>query len=349
MTARLFALLSSAFAALALAACGGDSNADKSVDELLRSTFSNDQSVESGRLNAQLDANVQGVENLQGPVRIRLNGPFQSGGEKEMPRFDFTLGLTAGGQSFTAGGVSTGDKGFVRFQDQTYAVSAELFKRFRDGYLRAARESDSKSNAPSLGALGIDPRRWLRDARKAGEQDVGGAETIKISAGIDIPKLLDDLNRLLGRASEASGGQEQVPSRLTDEQRRQIEQAVQSAEVDVYTGKDDTMLRKLEVRVQLRRSGQLEGGNLRFVLQFDQLNSDQEITEPKNARPLDELIQGLGASGQAQPGTGGGQATTPEQPPGGGAGGEDYARCLQEAGDDVRKLQECAELLNDGG
>jgi hypothetical protein len=347
MTLRLFALLSSVFAALALAACGGDSNEDKSVDELLRATFSNDQSVESGRLNAQLDANLRGVENLQGPVRIRLNGPFASGGDDEMPRFDFTLGLTAGGQSFTAGGVSTGAKGFIRFQDQTYAVSDELFKRFRDGYLKAARESEGENKAPSLGALGIDPQRWLRDARKNGEQEVGGADTIRISASIDVPRLLDDLNRLLGRASEATGGQEQVPNRLTDEQRRQIEQAVESADVDVFTGKEDTLLRKLDLRVRLRKSGDLEGGDLRFVLQFDQLNEDQEVSEPRNARPLEELLQGLGAAQQGGGnGTGGGQSTTPAAPSG---AGDEYAQCLQEAGDDVRKLQECSELLGSGG
>src|SRR3712207_2215190 len=164
MKLRVLALL---FCALVLAACGED-NSDKSVDALLTSTFSNDSSVKSGKLNAQLDANVQGIENLQGPVRLRLNGPFASGGKGEMPRFDFTLGLTAGGQTFSAGGVSTGDKGFVRFQGKAYAVSDELFKRFRDGYLKAAKDAEKEQGGKnqSLGALGVNPRTWLRDARK---------------------------------------------------------------------------------------------------------------------------------------------------------------------------------------
>jgi hypothetical protein len=344
MTRRLFALLSCAFALVAVAGCGGSDNGDKSVDELLRDTFAGDQSVKSGKLNAQLDANVQGIEGLNGPVRLRLNGPFASGGEGKMPRFDFTLGLTAGGQSFTAGGVSTGDKGFVRFQGKAYAVSDELFKRFRDGYLRAAKQAEGEKDAPNLGALGVDPRAWLRDARKVGEEEVGGAETIHIAAKIDVPKLLDDVNRLLGRASEATGGSgQQVPNRLTDAQRQQIERAVRSADVDVYTGKDDTMLRKLEVRVGLQRSGDVQGGTVRFVLQFDQLNEDQEVTAPKGARPLEELIAGLAGSGQGQ--SGGGEEAQPVQPTTPGQGGDEYTRCLQEAGQDVRKLQECAELL----
>src|SRR4051794_41344159 len=163
MRRPLFALLLCAFV-LPLAGCGSD---DESVDSLLKQTFASDKSVKSGRLNAQLDANVQGIQGLDGPVRLRLSGPFESGGAKEMPRFDFTLGLTAGGQTFTAGGVSTGDKGFVRFQGQAYAVSDQLFNQFKNGYLNASKQSDKKKDsAPSLGALGIDPRRWLIDAKK---------------------------------------------------------------------------------------------------------------------------------------------------------------------------------------
>jgi hypothetical protein len=342
MKLRVLALL---LCALFLAACGED-NSDKSVDALLTSTFSNDASVDSGKLNAQLDANVQGVQNLNGPIRLRLNGPFASGGEGKMPRFDFTLGLTAGGQTFSAGGVSTGDKGYVRFQGKAYAVSDELFKRFQDGYLKAAKDAEKDGGKnQSLGALGVNPRTWLRDARKDGEQEIGGAETIKITAQIDVPRMLDDFNRLLGRASSATGGQQQVPNKLTDAQRKQIEEAVESAEVDVFTGKEDTMLRRLDVRVRLKKTADVGGGNLRFQLQFDQLNEDQKVTAPRNAQPLDQLLQGLqGAQGG---GTGGSQPTTPAEPstPAPSGGGDEYTQCLQEAGDDVRKIQECAELL----
>src|SRR3954451_7386575 len=222
----LFALLSCAFAAVALGACG---SSDESVDSLLKQTFASNKSVHSGRLNAQLDANVQGIQGLNGPVRVRLSGPFQSSGKGKMPRFDFTLGLSAGGQAFTAGGVSTGDKGFVKFQGKAYAVSDQLFKQFRDGYLAAVRSSKKKRGSqPSLGALGIDPRSWLRGARKVGTDTVAGVETFHIAAGIDVERLLDDINRLLGRASSASGSK-QVPTRLTAAQRNEIRQAVKRA------------------------------------------------------------------------------------------------------------------------
>ena len=356
---RLFALLSCVFAAFALAACGEEDNASKSVDELLKATFAGDKSVKSGKLNTQLDANVQGVQGLSGPVRLRLNGPFAAGGDGEMPQFDFTLGLTAGGQSFTAGGVSTGDKGYIKFQGKTYAVSDELFKRFKDGYLKAAQDSKKDKGAtPSLGALGVNPRAWLRDAQKAGEENVGGTETIHITAKIDVPRMLDDVNRLLARASKAAGGQgqQQVPSRLTAEQRKQIEDAVQSAEVDIYTGKDDALLRKLDVRVRLKKSGAVDGGNLRFALQFDELNENAEDHPAQGReavggaarRPRRRGAAGPGRLGLRRLGLGSGQPTTPA-PSGGGGATDEYTKCLQEAGEDIQKLQQCAELLNSGG
>src|SRR3954454_17911350 len=123
MRRLVFALLSCVILVF-VSACGGGYD---SVDSLLSQTFAPDKSVKRGRINAQLDAYVQGIQGLDGPVRLRLSGPFQSAGKGEVPRFDFTLGLTAGGQTFTAGGASTGDKGLVRFQGQSYAVSDQLF------------------------------------------------------------------------------------------------------------------------------------------------------------------------------------------------------------------------------
>jgi FlaG/FlaF family flagellin (archaellin) len=328
-----------------LAACGGG---DDSVGSLLSQTFAPDKAVKSGRLNVQLDANVQGVQGLSGPVRLRLNGPFQSTGKGQMPRFDFTLGLTAGGQTFSAGGVSTGDKGFVKFQGQAYAVSDQLFNQFKNGYLNAAKQSaNKKTNAPTLGALGIDPRRWLTGAKKAGEEKIGDTDTIHITSGIDVGHLLDDVNRLLAKASTASGSKS-VPQSLTPQQRQQIENAVDSATVDVFTGKDDKLLRRLDVNVKLKQSGKLKGGTVRFQLELDALNKDQTITPPGNTKPLDQLLQQLGATTGSGTSGSSGQSTTPTTPAapstGSSSGNSAYLDCVDKAGGDISALQKCASL-----
>jgi hypothetical protein len=326
---------------LVLSACGSDSSNDESVDSLLRETFASDKTVDSGRLNVQLDADVKGVETFQGPIRLSLRGPFESSGDDELPQFDFTLGITTGGRSISAGGVSTGDKGYLRFNDQAYAVSDEDFEQFKKGYAEAQKQAKSEEgDTPTLGALGIDPRKWLTNPQKVGDgEDVGGAEVHHITAGVDVPRLLDDVNRVLARASDATGGNEDVPQSLTEDQQRQIEEAVESAKVDVYTGKDDQTLRKLDINVVLRKTAEIDGGTLRFTLQIDDLNEDQSIEAPEGARPIEELT----GSGAPQGGDGGGQAAPM---PG---GNDEYSQCLQEAGSDIAKLQECRELLGSGG
>ena len=341
----LFLLL---FCLLGLSACG---SSDDSVDTLLSKTFGSSKGVKSGRVNAQIDANVLGVKGLQG-LRLRLNGPFKSNGKGNLPSFDFTLGVSAAGQSMTAGGVSTGDKGWLRFNGQSYTVPDDIFKRFRDGYLAAAKKSSGQKNStPSLAGLGVNPRSWLRNAHKVGEEDVAGTKTIHIAAGLDVGRLLDDVNRLLSRAGSAAKTQQ--VQQLSDSQRRQIEQAVRSASVDVFTGKDDKLLRRLDVRIGLQRSGKVQGGDLRFQLELDAVNESQQITPPTNAKPLSDLVKGLqggvlpGSSSGGGAGSSSGAATVPNQnqsyPPT-TASGQKYLECLQKAGDDVGKLQKCAAL-----
>jgi hypothetical protein len=325
------------FCLFALSACG---SSDESVDTLLSKTFGSNKAVKSGRVNAQIDANVQGVKGLDG-LRLRLNGPFESTGTGKLPKFDFTLGISTSGQSFTAGGVSTGDKGWLRLNGQAYSVPDDLFKRFQDAYVSSTKRN-GKKNTPSLAGLGVNPRGWLRNAHKAGEEDIGGTKTIHITGGLDVKRLLDDVDRLLSRAGSAA--QTKQVTKLSDAQRREIENAVRSATVDVYTGKDDNLLRRLDVRVGLQKSGRVQGGQLRFQLQLDAVNQDQKINVPASAKPLSDLLSSL--QGGVMPGStsNGASPNNNQSYPPRTASGQQYLDCLQKAGDDVAKLQRCAAL-----
>ena len=82
------------------------------------------------------------------------------------------------------------------------------------------------------------------------------------------------------------------------------------------------------------------------------LNEDQEIPEPQDAQPFDQLLGqlgGLGALGGAGAGSGSGSGSGGGQSDGGGAAGaggfEAYSECLTKAGDDVQKARDCADLL----
>ena len=76
---------------------------------------------------------------------------------------------------------------------------------FKAGY-EEAQKRGSKSSGRSFAALGLDPRRWLKNARNAGESKVGDTETIKITGDVDVPALLDDVEVALRKARVARPG-----------------------------------------------------------------------------------------------------------------------------------------------
>jgi hypothetical protein len=350
----MVALVVALAASLALAACGGGGGED--ATKVLNQTFSGGKQVRSGKLDLALTLKAQGVQQLRNPVTVKLTGPFSSQSSGTLPRFDFDLSLGGGGQSFSAGAVSTGDKGFLKFQGQAYAVPANVFASFKQGYEQAQRQQRQKgSSNPTLSSFGVDPRDWLKNPKTEGDADVAGAKTTHISAGVDVGKLLDDVNQILQKARGRVAQARQLPSGITAQQRKTIEDAVKDAKFDVYSGKDDHILRRLTVRLTFdvpknarSQASGLSGGDLSFDLSLGGLNQPQTIAAPASSRPFGELTaklrSTLGAAGAAGGGSSGG-ATAPS----GGASNANaqrYLQCLQQAGGDVAKAQKCAALLN---
>lgn len=353
---RLLILLALVLAAAAtLAACGEEED----VQAILEETFAGeDKEVDSGRVALGLRVTPTGGTPATGPIAARLEGAFAASEEEEgLPRFDLNLSLNAGPQAFTAGVVSTGEAGFLRFQGGTFQLPEQVFAQFRQGYLQSRERSEQGDDGPqSVASLGIDPRGWLRDPQIVGEEEVGGADTIHIRADIEVAPLLEDINRLLSRAGELGVAEPgQTPEQLTEEQRRIITQAVRSARMDLWTGADDRILRRLRLEVdyaipeEAREQAQgLTSGQLALEITIADLGEDQEIEAPEGARPLDEL---LGQFGGQLPGGGapeGGVAPEEGAAPEGEGGGAatEYDRCLEQAGGDVGAIQECAELLS---
>lgn len=349
---RLLFLVLAALLTALVAGCGGDdpsADADTSVDQVLEDTFSGEKQVDSGKLDLSLKIDVQGGSSeLQGPISLRLSGPFQTEGEGKLPQFDMDAAFEGAGQNLAAGVTSTGEKAFVNFQGTDYVVSDQVFRQFKAGYEQAQKQSADKGNQQSLATLGIDPRRWLTDPKNEGEAKVGDTDTIKITGGVDVGKLLDDVNTALDKArSLGVEGSDQLPEKLTDRQKQQAADAIEDLAVEIYTGKDDTTLRRMLVRMDIAadEGGQETSGTLTLDFQLLELNEDQSIEEPSDAKPFDELLGqlgGLGLGGEGGAAGGGAGAGS------GGASAEDlkkYSDCVTEAGSDTAKAQKCAELL----
>jgi hypothetical protein len=354
---RLLLLVLAAVLAALVAGCGGgdgggaSADEDSSVDQVLEDTFSGEKKVDSGKLDLSLKIDVQGGDSqIQGPISLSLTGPFQTQGKGELPKFDIDAAFEGAGQNLKAGVISTGEKAFVNFQGTDYAVSDQVFKQFKAGYEEAQKQSADKDNQQSLATLGIDPRRWLTDAKNAGEAKVGDTDTIKITGGVDLDKLLDDVNTALDKARNLGvEGSDSLPEKLTDKQKQEAADAIKDLSVEIYTGKEDTTLRRMLVNmgVEADENGQKTSGTLTLDFQLLDLNEDQTIEAPSGAKPFDELLGQLGGLGLG--GAGSGSSGSGEGGGSGGASAEDlkkYSDCVTAAGSDTAKAQKCAELLS---
>jgi hypothetical protein len=341
--------------ALLVAGCGGSGGGDASTATLLKDTFSSNTPVKSGKLDVSLGFEAQGIPTLTGPVAFKLAGPFASQGAGKLPKFDFDLDIAAGGQTIRAGAISLGDSGFIKFAGRAYTIDKALFDQFRTGYERSQKSSKGKDTGPSFKALGISPSSWLKDARKAGKAKVGGTSTFHITSGIDVPRFLADINRLLAKAKNLGAGATQgVPQGLSPAVQSTIKRSVKRAQVDVYTGEDDHALRRIVLSVSLvvpkdaqRSAGGLQSGELRFNLTIADLNGEQKVAAPQGARPLSELRSALSAlqGGGSAPSDTAPPATTTTPP---ASASPDYLQCVQKAGTDIAKVQKCAALVNGG-
>lgn len=343
----------------ALVACGDDKGGSSaSAEAILKDTFGQNKDVKSGRLDVKLRIDTQNVPSITQPVSIGLSGPFASTGAASLPKFDLRADLDVNGQRLSGGAVSTGEQGFLLFQGQAYEMGKELYDQFRKGYADQAKCNKSKGSGVSLSSLGVDPQRWLTGVKKVGSQDVGGVQATHLTAGVEMPALLDDVNRVLGRTdlkSDPCAGPGQpdktAPQQLSSTERKKILDTVKSARVDLWSGDDDRILRRMNVVVKL--SDGRQSGDLSFDVAIGAINAQQSIDAPKDAKPLSALtgqlggqIPGLsGATGSSgASGSGGASASGSGSGSSGGTSSQ-YLDCVNGAGQDVAKLQQCADLI----
>ena len=340
----LLLLLVAALSLGLLAGCGGDDKAKEAdastdVDELLRDTFSGDKSIESGKLDLHVDVAAGGQA-----FTIKLGGPFKNEPGK-LPQGDLDATLTGGGQSLDVGLTGTEDRAFVRYGKTEYEIPGPILQQIKAQYEQSAKQGKRQS----LASLGIDPTKWLRNARNAGEAKVGDDDAIKITGDVDVPKLLDDVNAAIAKLRSVGGaGASGLPDQLSEQDKQQAADAIEELSADIYTGADDRLLRRIVVAVKLAvpNAGSTQNVAIKLDMQYLDVNDDQEIKAPENARPFAELaskLEGIGVdlgglAGGATGGSGGGGVTQENL--------DEYAQCIKDAQGDSAKQRQCSDALS---
>jgi hypothetical protein len=355
--------IAAALASVALAACGSSTSTD--ATGLLKQTFSGTHKYDSGVLNLNLTLSPAGSSTLSGPISLSVAGPFQSLGTGKPPAAAITLSVTALGHTGSIGFVSTGERGFVTLKGTSYQLPAATFQRYASGITGLTSSTAVGSGSGLLSKLGIDPLKWVVHPTVAGTENVAGADTTHIAAGVDVAALLRDLSTLLQK-SPALGLTRgtPVPTSISPATQAKLASTIKNPGVDVWTGTSDKTARKVAIKLTVPFSGQISqlmGGltsaDIALSMQYGNLNQPQTISAPTNVRPYSEFSAKVRAFTQAlgtvlsTSGVGGGSGSAPAPSSGSvtGAGSatsvQNYSQCIQAAGSDVAKMQKCARLL----
>jgi hypothetical protein len=354
-TAVLLAALLLALA-LSLAACGGgggnDGGGDQDAEALLDRAFS--EPVASADVDIDLQLDVEGLDGMEDPLRIRASGPYVRS-QKSLPQLDLDVALEAqgAGQAIQSGILSTGDRVFLKFGGVFYEQPAEQVAQTNR---RLAREN---GKGGSFSDLGLDARKWIDDAQLEGEEQIGGVTTEHVSGTLDVAAALTDINGLVKQSAGALGEAGEAARPLRPKEIDRLAKSVSDPTFDVYVGKDDDIVRRVSLRIdvdvpedQRADVGGVTGASIRFTAQLDDVGGDQQIAAPRSARPLSDLVSQLGnLDSIAGDLAGGDSTTTTPAPDASGAAPalddfERYANCLDAADpDDAAAIADCRALL----
>jgi hypothetical protein len=307
---RITAIALAAMLPATIAACGGGSSSSTSTadpQQVLNETFSNSKSVNSGKLDLELSADVQG--NQAGSFQASISGPFESGGNAgALPQFDLTGKLSGSAPglpaiSFEGGLVATKSAAYVEYQGTAYQVPSALFSEIKAAVAQAAQSQKGSQQGlgSALSQAGVKPIEWFSNLTDKGTATISGTDTDHVTGDVDVAKLVTDLRKLSALSGSISGQSQAISPR----QLQQLQQSVKTARVDVYSGQDDHLLRKLAVSLDLAPPNGVQSSvsniSINFSLTLSDLNQPETISAPQNVKQIPRpvlrgLLQGL-ASG----------------------------------------------------
>jgi hypothetical protein len=362
---RILALIATLAALTTVfAACGGSddsSNSDADPQSVIENASL--EGVKSGNLDLALHVNSEGKEG--GEVDVSLSGPFEAGGNEELPQLEMSADAngTANGKDidFEGGITLLTDRAFVAYGGSDYEVDPTTFGFLKSAFERAQQQGGEEDiTACQEAAEGIKFSQFADNLKNDGSADVDGTATTKVSGDLNVNGALDALIKLTENPAcsaqlEAAGP---LPLGELEEAKDELSKTIEKAHIDLYVG-DDDIVRKLDAELTIAPpEAKNEKVELELELTLSGVNEEQSFSSPSNAKPLQDLFNELGVNPielleQGQNGglggllegiTGGSSAGGSSS--GGGSGNDAYSECLREAAKTATSLQKCANLLN---
>ena len=259
----------------ALAGCsllGGGGGGD--AEDALGETADNLAEIRSGTLDLRLLVEPRDGDEFG----FELNGPFELPEEEgALPELDLDYTQIAGGRRATVGLVATGGQAFTVVDGQAYELSDDE----ADELVTAAR------SLRGLARLPID--EWIDEPELTDGGKIRGAETDLVRGDLDLVAAANGLIDL------ARGFGPPLPN-LAGANADRIREAARETSIEVWTGVDDRLLRRLLLEAELGEVpgplglllGDLVPANITFELGVTDPNRPVTVEAPRDPRPSSE-------------------------------------------------------------
>jgi hypothetical protein len=265
--------------ALLAAGCG-----QPSAQDVLAKTASGTSAVKSASFDFRMTMSAKSGP----PVGFELAGPFaaHAGGGLPVTRIAYTQ--LAGSKSLRVDLVSTGQDAFIGVQGKYY--------RMPEAQLASLRATNGGASS-GFGNLRID--RWAQSPRLSDGGTVDGVRVDHLSGAVDVLAFFNDVFRVT--QSFGVGGPGSLPP-ISGTSATQLRRAVRSATFQLDSGKDDHILRRLQVRIELAANnvsanvsqalGQLSGSHFDLDFNVSRPNQPVHVQAPANPLPSSALTAG---------------------------------------------------------
>lgn len=292
-------LVAVALTALLAAGCGSDDDGgggSASGDPIALLTTAATKQIESADVQMRAAADIPGFPILGDQLSVTASGPIamQKSG---LPTLDWEVMLRAGGQSFPARFTAVDDRAFVDFQGLTYEADEKLI-----GMLPLEHGGESKNGAMSLRSLGIDPSKWLKNAKVTDGDEIGGDSTRLVTGTVDEQAVLADV----AKAAESPDVQQQIEKtkgadalpKLSAENLDRVAENVKNVRVEVNVddaGYARRVFGTLEFTVPKGvKNAAFDHGEISFELVIEKIGAKVAVVPPANPRPLSDLLDFAG-------------------------------------------------------
>jgi hypothetical protein len=286
-------------AVIAIGACGSSAKPSAAVKgspaTLVSQTVAASDGIDSGRVSLSVDLALDGIKQLGGkPIALNVSGPFQRSAGSVSTDLAATVSIAS----------STANVGINKVGKSVYLNLGGTFYKLKAQSPTPATGASGATGLLATGAtgasgllssLGIDPGTWLTDPHEVGQMSVGGVSTDHLTAQINVANVLGDVSKLMRGAAGSSGGAATSSSTLA-----LVESAITKAQVDVYTGVADHIVRRFDLaiaftvpQIAAAALGGLTGGSLTLDAKLTDVNQPQTISAPANAQPSSKLLNGV--------------------------------------------------------